>query len=235
VPHVIDSAVIRWPVGDSVRDGRSSPDPAISATRGTSLAPGSRSGWGIQKETSKHERPTIPKPYRRQVVKEAILGWAWDGKPYTAEEVRDGIAISLGVTPELQTELFRPYPALAKWENYVAHGLSWLSRPPKAHHLGQDGFYRLTELGKVMASRVVDPTSLAEIQKKFDKAVAALTLEEDGPADGDHQISKVEAMLDDINETAMELATNSKADADVLVNHIEELTAALRTIWPKMD
>lgn len=87
-----------------------------------------------------------------KVVMEAILGWASDGKPYTAEEVREGIASALGVTPDLQEELFRPYPAMTKWENYVAHGLSWHSRAPAAHILGEDGYYRLTELGKVMAS-----------------------------------------------------------------------------------
>ena len=59
-----------------------------------------------------------------KVVKEAILGWASDGKSYTAEEVRCGIAIALDVTPELQKEVFRPDRAMTKWENYVAHGLT---------------------------------------------------------------------------------------------------------------
>jgi hypothetical protein len=169
-----------------------------------------------------------------QAVKEAILGWASDGIPYTAEEVRDGIARALDVTPELQAELFRPYPALSKWENYVAHGLSWLSRPPKAHVLGQDGYYRLTELGKVMASRLVDPTSQAEMRRIVAEVAAALSAEEEEAAEIDHQISKLEVLLDDINETTMELATNTAADAETLVNHIEELTAALRSMWPRV-
>lgn len=81
---------------------------------------------------------------------------------------------------------------------------------------------------------MVNPKLQAENQQLIDEAIAAMTAEE-RPADGDHQISKVEAMLDGINETAMELATNPEADAEVLINHIEDLTAALRTMWPKAD
>lgn len=165
---------------------------------------------------------------------EAILGWAWNGKPYTAEEVRDGIADALDVMPELQKELFRPHPAMTKWGNYVAHGLSWHSRTG-AHILGTDGYYRLTELGKVMARRVVDPKWQAEIQQLIDEASEAIAVAEERPADSDHPISKVEAILDDINETAMELATNQEANAEVLVNHIEELTAALKTMRWRAD
>lgn len=162
-------------------------------------------------------------------VVEAILGWASNGKPYTAEDVRDGIAIALDVTPELQDERFRPYPAMTKWENYVAHGLRSHSRS-EAHVLGQDGYYRLTELGKIMASRVVDSKQQAEIQQRIDELFAAMAAEEERPADGNHEIRKIEALLDEINETAMELATNRKADAESLVSHIKELTAALRTL-----
>ncbi len=168
-------------------------------------------------------------------VMEALLCWASNGEPYTAEEVRGGIAISLGVTPELQKELFRPSPAMTRWENYVAHGLSWHSRAPEAHILGQDGYYRLTVLGADMASRAAGPKRQAESQELIDEASASMTAPEEWPADGDHRISKVEIMLDEINETAMERATNQEAGAKVLIKHIEDLTAALRTMRPKAD
>jgi hypothetical protein len=55
-------------------------------------------------------------------------------------EVRKGIAVALDVTSELQEEQFRPYPSMTKRENYVALGLSWHSRSPAAHILGEDGY-----------------------------------------------------------------------------------------------
>jgi hypothetical protein len=96
---------------------------------------------------------------------EAILGWASDGEPYAAEEVRNGIADALGVTRELQQEQFRFDSAMTKWANYVAHGLSWHSRRPEAHILGDDGYYRLTERGKDMARRVVEAKRQTEGQR----------------------------------------------------------------------
>jgi hypothetical protein len=93
------------------------------------------------------------------------------------------------VTPELQEQLFRPSSSMTEWENYVAHGLSWPSRAPAAHILGEDGYYRLTELGKVMANRVVDPGWRAKMEQRVDEAIAAMTAEKERPVDGDHQIS----------------------------------------------
>jgi len=100
----------------------------------------------------------------------AILELAADGKPYTADQIRDGLATKLGVTPELQIILFELNSALTKWKNYVAHGLSWHSRAPEAHTLGGDGHYQLTELGKIMASQVVAQTARQEPQLTVKRA-----------------------------------------------------------------
>lgn len=89
-------------------------------------------------------------------VKEAILGWASTGEPYTGEEVRDGLAEALEVTLELQQECFSSDSSMTKWENYVAHGLAWHTRD-KLHVLGDDGYYRLTERGRTLASQLVAP------------------------------------------------------------------------------
>jgi hypothetical protein len=87
-------------------------------------------------------------------VKEAILGWASNGEPYTGEELRSGLAEALEVAPELQRECFTLSSTMTKWENYVAHGLAWHTRDG-IHEPGDDRYYRLTERGRTLASQFV--------------------------------------------------------------------------------
>jgi hypothetical protein len=194
----------------------------------------------IQRKTMRD--PRFPS---HTAVMHAILVWGSEFEYYTNEEVRDGVAQALGVTEELQAEVERS--SSTTWTNCVAHGLSWFTRlklhtfEDCSNSLSGDGdrCYRLTERGKVLASkaREHDPDHpvlrllskwSAENDELFAGWQARLAMLAAEPI-------TVEAMLDDINETAMELATNAKADPDVLVNHIEELTATLRTMWPEAN
>jgi hypothetical protein len=91
-------------------------------------------------------------------IVDAIYGWAADGEPYTAEEVREGLADALGVSYELQY-VEKPKSGIIIWTNLIAHGLAALSRTDPNSGMTQheliDGEYHLTELGRQMVAKAI--------------------------------------------------------------------------------
>jgi hypothetical protein len=89
-------------------------------------------------------------------VCEGILGWLAHG-PATAEEIRDGLADTFGLSFELR-HAGKEKSGKHIWTNLVAHGLRAFTlqegAPMPTHEL-IDGQYHLTELGKQLAAKAV--------------------------------------------------------------------------------